>query len=106
MPSLPKPNAKRAKAAKRRAEAKAWTDLRATVFQRDRGRCRACHRPTSYGILSHPMDLGHAHHIRYRSAGGKNMLSNLVLLCAICHALEHAHVIRITGTADDLRIDR
>ena len=104
MPSpLLKPNAKRAKAAKKRAEAKAWSALRAAVFVRDRGICRACHCPSQWN--SAPL-MGHTHHIVYRSKGGKDTLSNCILLCGDCHRLEHEHRIRITGTADDLRIER
>lgn len=33
----------------------------------------------------------HAHHIIHIARGGQNDLSNLVLLCADCHAFEHDH---------------
>lgn len=31
-----------------------------------------------------------AHHIVYRSLGGKNCANNLVLLCTKCHGCEHS----------------
>jgi 5-methylcytosine-specific restriction endonuclease McrA len=72
-----------------------WFLRREIVEMRDGGLCRAC-GATGYD----------AHHIKYRSAGGADALSNLVLLCVQCHEDEHAHRIRIMGTADDLRIER
>ena len=97
MGPLLKPNAKRAKAAKKRAEAKQHRALIARVRDRDGAFCRAC------GI--HDLH-GDPHHIRYRSLGGKDSASNLAWLCRTCHRLTHDKRLRITGTADDLRIDR
>ena len=41
-----------------------------------------------------------AHHIVFRSLGGRSVLSNEVALCDVCHALVHQGLLDITGTAD------
>jgi hypothetical protein len=64
------------------------------VFARDGWRCTVpgC---TSYRNL-------HAHHIRYRSAGGSDHESNLTTLCAKHHLRGvHAGIVRIRGLAPD-----
>jgi hypothetical protein len=64
------------------------------VFERDGWRCQVpgC---TSYRNL-------HDHHIRFRSAGGSDDLSNRVTLCAAHHLRGvHAGLIRIRGRAPD-----
>jgi len=64
------------------------------VFARDGWRC------TVPGCTSH-RNL-HAHHIRFRSAGGSDALENLTTLCAWHHQRGvHAGVIRIAGRAPD-----
>jgi 5-methylcytosine-specific restriction endonuclease McrA len=67
--------------------------VRAVVWRRDGGRCRACaHR--AYQI----------HHVRYRSQGGRWTTANCVLLCRTCHQDVHARILAITGSdADDPR---
>lgn len=55
--------------------------LVATVCKRDKWMCRHCHN-RSGGL--------HPHHVIFRSQGGKDNLSNLLLLCACCH-LEGVH---------------
>ncbi len=53
------------------------------------------------------MDWGHhVHHIKYRSLGGEDSMENCILLCPYCHSDEHDKRISITGTSDDLRIER
>jgi hypothetical protein len=62
------------------------------VFARDGFRCTVpgC---TSYRNL-------HAHHVRYRSAGGSDDESNLTTLCAKHHLRGvHAGIVRIRGRA-------
>jgi hypothetical protein len=62
------------------------------VFARDAWRCTVpgC---TSYRNL-------HAHHIRFRSAGGSDELENLTTLCAWHHQRGvHAGMLRIQGRA-------
>ena len=78
-----------------------WRERSLEVYQRDGGNCRACGSRTISVANG-----GGAHHIVYRSAGGTDDASNLVLLCWACHDDEHTHRLRIAGTADDLRIER
>ncbi|MFL5445665.1 MAG: HNH endonuclease [Myxococcales bacterium] len=63
------------------------------ILERDRGLCRVpgCSRAAD-----------HAHHIRFRSAGGSDDPSNQISLCA-AHHLHGVHMgwIRVTGTAPD-----
>ena len=64
---------------KQRSEASAF------VRKRDDGRCRACKKPGSQ-----------AHHLVYRSHGGKDEPRNLVWLCTPCHRDIHAKVLLVT----------
>jgi len=43
----------------------------------------------------------HEHHRRFRSAGGSDQVSNLVTLCAPCHAMLHAGHVTVLGEAPD-----
>jgi len=66
----------------------------AAVFERDGWRCTVpgC---TSQRSL-------HAHHVRFRSAGGSDALANLTTLCAAHHQRGvHAGVVRVSGEAPD-----
>jgi 5-methylcytosine-specific restriction endonuclease McrA len=77
-----------------------WKAVCKVVDARDKRECRVC------GVRSNPngtglLDRGHRHHIVYRSAGGQDISSNLVTLCAACHNAEHKHQLRIEGNADD-----
>ena len=42
-----------------------------------------------------------AHHIQWLSQGGITEASNLVCLCAACHAMVHQHLLKISGAAPD-----
>lgn len=53
--------------------------VRAAVLLRDRGRCRYC------GVQS-----SHLHHVAYRSEGGPHVVSNLIVLCSVCHSMVHS----------------
>jgi len=55
----------------------AWAALRQQVIARDGGRCRACGAPGE-----------HVHHLTYQRVTEED-LSDLVLLCAPCHADQH-----------------
>lgn len=88
------PTAKR-RAAKRRAKAKAWKAVCAAVAVRDGGRCRVCRRALDTLTLG-----GDCHHIVFRSQGGRDETSNVVLLCRACHDKVHARVLWISGNAD------
>jgi 5-methylcytosine-specific restriction endonuclease McrA len=57
----------------------------AFVRKRDGGTCRVCRKPGSQ-----------AHHIVYRSHGGTDEPSNLILTCHECHRLIHAHVVLVS----------
>lgn len=64
----------------------------AAVTKRDGGRCRVCGKRGA-----------EHHHVLPRSLGGRDVTSNLALICGGpngCHALRHAGLIRITGNAD------
>jgi 5-methylcytosine-specific restriction endonuclease McrA len=61
--------------------------VRATVWRRDQGRCRACGRRRGAQI----------HHVRFRSHGGRWTVANCVWLCRACHQDVHAGLWRVTG---------
>lgn len=73
--------------------------LWALVARRDRFQCRACHGPADPNAMD-MLKRGHRHHVRFRSAGGRDESTNLAMLCARCHADVHAHRLTITGNAD------
>lgn len=81
---------------KRAAKEANWRVVSRQVDKRDHYRCRAC------GATGNPdgvdvLDKLHRHHLAYRSHGGQDVASNLLLLCARCH--DEVHVKRT------LRID-
>ncbi len=61
--------------------------LRQKVFARDDDRCRHCR--SLRGL--------HAHHVIWRSRGGKTVLDNLITLCARCHGLVHAGLLQVNA---------
>lgn len=74
----------------------AWRAVCKAVDARDGKACRCCDKrsdPEATGLLKR----GHRHHIIYRSAGGADVDSNIVTLCAQCHADEHKNKLRIEG---------
>lgn len=88
------------KAEKRTAAKKQQRDVYRIVTERDKRKCRAClnqANPSALDMLS----KGHHHHIVFRSAGGKDESSNLMLACARCHAAIHAHRLSVRGNADE-----
>lgn len=102
---------KLAKATEKRRSAKQrltdWLRTSAKVRERDGERCRVCRRPTKR--IGPPSMIGAAHHLAYRSLTDRQThmdVSRIVWLCGQCHDDEHQHRIRITGTSDDLRIER
>ena len=54
------------------------------------------------GVCANPScgrKLGvHAHHITFRSQGGKTLLNNETLVCTVCHALIHQGLLTVEGT--------
>ena len=66
--------------------------LRRQVLAREAGRC-------GNPRCGHQAD--HSHHIVFRSQGGKTDLANQVAVCVTCHALVHAGLLQVAGSADD-----
>lgn len=73
-----------------RARAKQLRDATAIVRQRDGGKCRSCGKPGNQ-----------AHHIVYKSHGGKDVESNLLWACDLCHKLIHAKALLVTFKPDN-----
>lgn len=84
------------KAAERRAEAAVWSDLRKRVFARDGGRCRAYGLPLKLYSVN-PLEQAHTHHIVFRSAGGQDVMSNLITLSPAAHQQIHQHKLDVAG---------
>ncbi len=76
-------------------KAKQYSEVRKRVRERERGRCRICGKP-GY----------EAHHVVYRSHGGKDEMKNLIWTCRTCHEDIHGHVIKLAGDARKLRVGR
>ena len=55
------------------------TTLREAVFARDGYTCQCCGRTIKDGAILH------VHHVKYRSKGGTNSMSNLATVCEKCH---------------------
>ena len=53
--------------------------LREAVFSRDGYTCQCCGRTIKDGAILH------VHHVKYRSKGGTNSMSNLATVCEKCH---------------------
>ena len=53
--------------------------LREAVFSRDNYKCQCCGKTIRDGAILH------VHHIKYRSQGGTNSMSNLATVCDKCH---------------------
>jgi hypothetical protein len=90
----PRPSRLTARDAARAKEAN-WRKVTALVKARDLNRCRLCGVPAS-----------ECHHIEFRSRGGKDVAENLLLVCRCCHCDIHGHVVKLAGTASNLRIGR
>lgn len=85
------------KKAKRLHKAKAALLLRHAVRARDGHQCQSCHVPVSVGYAN-PLQHAHVHHIQFRSQGGPDAMTNLITVCAECHAKIHAHELKVVGT--------
>jgi 5-methylcytosine-specific restriction endonuclease McrA len=70
---------------KAREKVRQYRQAHEFVRRRDKGRCRVC---GGYGTQ--------AHHVVYRSHGGRDEPRNLVWCCASCHRLIHAKVVLVT----------
>lgn len=70
------------------------------VDARDGLLCRVCRIAVLDGDAHH-------HHVAMRSLGGSDLPSNLIRICAVCHADIHAKRLIVTGDADGpLQIER
>lgn len=105
MLAKPEPRAK-AKRRKVNQKAAAYAKARALVWERDSGFCRVCGQDAMKLYRGIGFGFGQCHHIRYRSRGGQNNVQNLVLVCVACHDDIHARRVELSGTADDLTIER
>jgi 5-methylcytosine-specific restriction endonuclease McrA len=90
----PRPSRLDARTAARK-KAENWREVSVLVKARDKGKCRLCGKRGT--------DL---HHIEFRSRGGKDVPENLILVCRFDHESLHGHVIRLAGSASNLRIGR
>ena len=88
------------KAEKRTAAKKQQRDVYAMVTKRDNRKCRACLNQADPSALD-MLKRGHHHHVVFRSAGGRDESSNLMLACTRCHSAIHAHKLTVTGNADE-----
>src|SRR5688500_13770997 len=70
-----------------REKLSAWKGVRRVVLARDKGRCRVC-----------DMKAYDVHHLLPRSRGGRDVESNLVSVCRLCHTDIHGHVIKVRWT--------
>jgi 5-methylcytosine-specific restriction endonuclease McrA len=75
----------------------------AEVDRRDRYSCRCCGHPADTRALD-MVKRGHRHHLRFRSRGGQDTTSNVLLLCAFCHGEIHAHRLFAIGTDCNKRV--
>ncbi len=82
-----------------KADLDAFAELRAKVYARDHGCCRAYGTPVKLRS-DNPLIVAHAHHIVFRSAGGADISSNLVTLCPKAHYLIHQHLLSVEGDGD------
>lgn len=85
---------------KAKAKLRALVTLQRKVDERDRFCCRVC----GHHVAS---TARHHHHVVFRSKGGGDSLTNVILLCAVCHADVHLHKLTIAGNANgNLRFHR
>lgn len=85
--------------AKKKAEREADEEWRAcckVVDARDKKACRCCGKPADPNA-STLLQRMHRHHIVPRSRGVNHDSSNVISLCAWCHAAIHAAQLRIVG---------
>lgn len=88
---IEKPGKKRKK--KRGVSPAKLKKVYAEVIERD----AVCQNP--YCESGWPLDL--PHHIKFKSAGGKDIVENLTLTCIVCHRLIHDEWLNVSGVAPD-----
>ncbi len=69
-----------------------WWQVRAEVWKRDGGKCRAINNGKVCGAPAKEV-----HHIVPLSKGGTNTKANLLCLCETCHNRRHNHLMRSRG---------
>ena len=84
---------------RQQAEDANWRAVCAAVTKRDAGHCRVCGRRCDASATS-MLRRGEHHHLKYRSAGGADHQSNVILACKGCHDDEHAGRIQVEGNGD------
>jgi 5-methylcytosine-specific restriction endonuclease McrA len=62
----------------RRASTRQWRKARRAAIRRAHGRCERCGQPATTG-----------HHRVHAQHGGPDTATNLIMLCDVCHRLEH-----------------
>ena len=70
--------------------------IRCDVWTRDRGACRVCGCAVRLKSDNFLLRM-ESHHVKYRSQGGEDGLTNEIATCASCHNMEHRHLIDIDG---------
>lgn len=100
MPAVPKPLPRVLEKVRKLAQKKsAERECYAQVDRRDGHQCRVCRKHVGgVGLL----EAAHHHHLVPRSLSKAQQWDtrNVLLLCRLCHAKEHACEIRLTGNAD------
>jgi 5-methylcytosine-specific restriction endonuclease McrA len=94
----------RVKTAETRKAQKAWSELSAKVCARAKGICQVSGAQTTRYGKGDPRLWGQAHHIVFRSAGGKDEMSNLIWVTFEIHTCIHHHQLDVTGTADSFLV--
>ena len=98
MLAFPKPSSRAAdKRGRAGAKLQRWREVTLAVDRRDGFVCRGCTRGIAKGQRHH-------HHMRMRSCGGEDSTTNVVLLCASCHADIHGYRMHIVGENADLTL--
>lgn len=71
--------------------------LREQVLQRDKCRCREC----GIQVILEKGLMSNIHHIQPRSAGGLDVLENLITLCEPCHVTKLGHTFMLSDRSPD-----
>lgn len=94
--AVPKPTFTKDKRQVKRDKTREWQAIRRAVLIRDGYHCRVCGNVWP-----------DVHHIRLKSAGGKDSTANCVCLCRVCHSDIHGYRLALSGDANKkLRIER
>lgn len=75
--AVPKPTFKRSKPTRKQRN-NFSREVREQIYERDEGKCQECFRIGT-----------EIHHVKFRSQGGRGVVTNGLLLCADCHRKVH-----------------